>query len=44
MELNVTGDDLHTEDDEGQNLVGFEAKRIAQRRIFEDHRGGSPEG
>jgi hypothetical protein len=41
MELNVTGDDVQTENDEGQSFVGFEADRIAQRRVFEDEHGRS---
>lgn len=39
MELNVNGDDLHVENDAGQYFVGFEADRIAQRRVFEDDHG-----
>ena len=38
MELNVEGDDLLAESG-GQSLVGFEATRIAQRRVFEDDQG-----
>ena len=38
MELNVIGDDLQAES-EGQSFVGFEANRIAQRRVFEDDHG-----
>ena len=39
MELNVNGDDLHVEADAGQSFVGFEADRIALRRVFENDRG-----
>jgi hypothetical protein len=39
MELNVNVDDLHIENDAGQSFVGFEANRIAQRRVFEDDHG-----
>jgi hypothetical protein len=36
MELNVTRDDMRADGEAGQNFVGFEADRIAQRRVFED--------
>jgi len=39
MELNATGHDLNLESDAGQNIVGFEADRIAQRRAFEGDHG-----
>ena len=41
MELNITGDDVHTEGEVGQSFVAFEADRIAQRRVFEDDHGRS---
>jgi hypothetical protein len=41
MELDVIGDDVPTENDGGQSFVGFEANRIAQRRVFEDVQAGS---
>ncbi len=40
MELNVTGDDMRADGEAGQNFVGFEADRIAQRRVFEDDQLG----
>jgi hypothetical protein len=36
MELSVTGDEMRADGEAGQNFVGFEADRIAQRRVFED--------
>ena len=39
MELNVTGDGFHIQNDAGQSLAGFEADRIALRRVFENDRG-----
>jgi len=36
MELNATGHDLNLESDAGLSIIGFEADRIAQRRVFED--------
>ena len=36
MELNVTGDAMRADGEAGQNFVGFEADRIALRRLFED--------
>jgi hypothetical protein len=39
MELNVTGDEMRADGEAGQNFVGFEANRIAQRRVFEDDPG-----
>ena len=39
MELNVTGNGVHAEGDAGQSIIGFEADRIAQRRVFEDDQG-----
>jgi hypothetical protein len=36
MELNVTGEEMRADGEAGQNFVGFEADRIAQRRGFED--------
>ena len=39
MELNITGDGVHAEGDAGQNTIGFEADRIALRRVFENDRG-----
>lgn len=39
MELNVTGDEMSPEGDAGQSFVGFEADRIALRRVFENDRG-----
>jgi hypothetical protein len=36
MELDVTGDEKSADGEAGQNFVGFEADRIAQRRVFED--------
>jgi len=36
MELNGTGDAMRADGEAGQNFVGFEADRIAQRRVFED--------
>ncbi len=41
MVQNVTGDDIHTENAEGQSFIGFETNRIAQRRVFEDDHGDS---
>jgi hypothetical protein len=41
MELNVTWDGMRADSEAGQNLVGFEADRIAQRRVFEDDHGAS---
>jgi len=40
MELNVTRDGMRADCEAGQNFVGFEADRIAQRRVFEDDHGG----
>jgi hypothetical protein len=40
MELNVTGDGMRADGEAGQNFVGFEADRIAQRRAFEVDQGG----
>jgi len=39
MELNVTGDEIRADGDAGQGFVGFEADRIALRRVFENDRG-----
>ena len=39
MELNVTGDETRADGEAGQNFVGFEADRIALRRVFENDRG-----
>jgi hypothetical protein len=39
MELNVTGDGMRADGEAGQNFVGFEADRIALRRVFEDDHG-----
>jgi len=44
MELNVTGDDVHAEGDAGQKTIGFEADRIAQRRVFEEDQGALSKG
>jgi hypothetical protein len=38
MELNVTRDEMRADGEAGQNFVGFEADRIALRRVFEDDR------
>jgi hypothetical protein len=40
MELNMTGDVMRADDEAGQNFVGFEVDRIAQRRVFEDDQVG----
>ena len=40
MELNTTGDAMRPDGEAGQNFVGFEADRIAQRRVFEDDQSG----
>jgi len=39
MKLNVTSDGVHDEGDAGQSFAGFEADRIALRRVFENDRG-----
>jgi hypothetical protein len=39
MELNVIGNEMRAEADAGQSFVGFEADRIALRRVFESDRG-----
>jgi hypothetical protein len=39
MELNVTKDGMRADGEAGQNFVGFEADRIALRRVFEDDHG-----
>ena len=39
MELNVTSDGVLDEGDAGQSFVGFEADRIALRRVFENDSG-----
>jgi len=39
MELNVTGNGAPVESDADQCFVGFEADRIAQRRVFEEDHG-----
>jgi len=40
MAMSMTGAVMRADGEAGQNFVGFEADRIAQRRVFEDDRGG----
>jgi len=35
MKLNVTGNEMSAEGDAGESFIGFEADRIAQRRVYE---------
>ncbi len=39
MELYATADEMRADGEAGQNFVGFEADRIALRRVFEDDHG-----